>query len=48
LECCKKENLELRGIINSQPNSSEDMPELPDIPAQLVAARAEFRQDNKN
>jgi FtsZ-binding cell division protein ZapB len=55
LECRKKEitelrdeNSELRGIISSQFDSPEDMPELPEIPAQLVAARAEFRQNNKN
>jgi hypothetical protein len=47
LECCKKENSELRSIINSQSNSSEDMPELPEIPVQLVA-EPEIKYKRKN
>jgi flagellar capping protein FliD len=46
LECRKKENLELRGNINSQPNPSENMPELPEVPAQLAAESADKRRRN--
>ena len=37
LECLKKDNAELRDIINSRPVATQNLYELPEVPAQLVA-----------
>ncbi|MDR2065531.1 MAG: hypothetical protein LBP85_07490 [Prevotellaceae bacterium] len=46
LDRAKKENAELRGGIAQQPNSSEKLHELPEVPIELVAEQEKKQQKN--